>query len=132
MTETTDLPIESKIFVKDHLTDFEKLLLARQLIKTLKQRLNDFNADEKIKSLNLELGKANSYIQELESKLKTLEKLTLLNKEENKQIKTKVKASELYKQQQNKINSLEKEIHKLRKDKDILIYEVLKLKNVKG
>ncbi len=125
MNEETNLPIESRIFVKDHLTDFEKLLQARGLIKILKKRLDNYNFDDKIKSLNLELGKANSYIQELEAKVKDLERQNVLNKAEYKEIKKEAKATELYKQQQNKISSFEKDIHRLRRDRDILIAKLV-------
>lgn len=57
------LPNESKIFVKDHMTDFEKLLIANSLIKQLKKE---------IASLSFELGVVNSEKQELEDKVKKL------------------------------------------------------------
>ncbi len=53
--ENTD-PHPDKIFVRDHLTDLEKLLFAQSAIKEFKKE----NAE-----LKIELGKAQSYIEEL-------------------------------------------------------------------
>lgn len=116
-----ELPIESRLFVKDHLTDFEKLLQAIGLIKELKKKLDAYSQDETVKNLKIELGKANTYIQELEAKVAELEKLAALSREENKAIKREVKATEMYKTQQATITRLEKDIHRVRTDRDILI-----------
>ena len=54
---------EDKIFVRGHFTDFEKLLFAQDEIKQLKKNNSE---------LSVEIGKAQSYITELEDTIRQL------------------------------------------------------------
>jgi len=61
--EVTSDEHEDKIFVRGHFTDFEKLLFAQDEIKQLKKNNSE---------LSVEIGKAQSYITELEDTIRQL------------------------------------------------------------
>ncbi len=89
-------PCPDKIFVRNHFTDFEKLLYAEAEIKELKAQIS---------GLNVEIGKLKSYIDELKQPINPMElteeerrlrnngKLRLVNrklKEENKRLRNDI------------------------------------------
>lgn len=80
-----------------------------------------------LKELRIEIGKLNSYIEELKFENKKLsqenESLLRLSKDERKELKV-VSA---YKEQNQKISVLEKEIHRLKKDKENIIEKLIQL-----
>jgi hypothetical protein len=84
------IPNESKIFIRDNLTDFEKLLFAKKEIEDLKKELKI--RDDKIIDLNIEIGKLNSYIEELRNDPKFKTNTQLINKKIHiKQLEEKLK-----------------------------------------
>jgi hypothetical protein len=95
-------------FKYKNLTDFEKLLFAEKYIKLLK---------EKVSVLEIELGKANAAISEID----------FLSSEEKKAIKQGV----FYESVKTKIVKLEKTIRSLKIDNDLFLnkYLIEKQKN---
>lgn len=77
---------------------------------------------KKLSKTEIELGKANSYIQELEDKVKNFG----MNKELNKQCKL----DELYLMRSNENKNLRSELKKTRDTNRELICEIVKLKNL--
>ena len=103
------------IFVKDKMTDFEKLLFAQRALKDQNALIQE--QKEYISKLQIELGKYKSLVQEYE----TIKKST---KEENKEFRANAYNAALL--AQNK--AIIKRNHKLMEDNALLIYKLRQCK----
>jgi hypothetical protein len=79
------------------------------------------------KGMKIELGRKDSYIEELEHKLRKLEaqvverSAQLIMNQATKEERTEIKKTQIYQEQQKTIKQLEKTIERLRKDNSDLI-----------
>jgi len=106
---------EDQIFVRNHFTDFEKLLFAQDEIKQLKKNNSE---------LSVEVGKCQSYITELEETIRQLNS-NPRSEEEKKELRKLQYNEELLRLNKQ----LMEKCRKLKKDNDELIYKLCKNEN---
>lgn len=110
--------IDSQIFVRGHYTDFEKLLFANNEIKDLKKTIKRLQSEEEnqkiIKSLQVEIGKLKSHIDELNYSISQLRKI-----KKAKEIKAEKEVEEIMSKEEVSNRYLKKygDIEKIAKNK---------------
>jgi len=104
-----NLPNESKIFVRDKMSDFEKLLFAQKAIK-------DLQAENKILKLENDA---------LQRTARNFEELFTADKQEKKRFK----GDQYYKHIQYRLLEMSAKVRRLRRDKEKLINEIAILKS---
>jgi uncharacterized protein (DUF3084 family) len=109
-------PHPDRIFVPGHHTDFEKLLFARSEIKDLKKQLA---------CSNIELGKANSLIEELQATIKDLQPTSAITKAEKKEFRAREYNLALI----NESKELRKKIKKLQSEIGDLVARIVTMQN---
>lgn len=96
---------EDKVFDPKHLSDFEKLLIAHSYVDQLKKELYE---------KDVEIGKANAYIAELEGRLNEKEKISHAEKLE-------FRKSEYFDNFKQQMEAMIRTVKKLRQVNDDLI-----------
>jgi len=112
----TELPEESKIFVKNKLTDLEKLLFAQSYINDLKNELSSQLIE--ISNLKIELGQLKAFVQELE-----------LNEKRTKEERAELRAISYNKALLEENKSLRERNKKLKRNNVDLVSELIKARS---